>query len=202
MGAWNVRRFWDAVRTAGHLASVASFFILMGFLWLVYDAVRNPDAELFPPPLRYLDAQVGPMGELSYRPDRPAYCPGDTVTWTSNAYNVRSTAAVVSYYLQSEHPYRFEGADAARLEGEYPGPKKEIVSLWHGAGDTFHTRRGTYIGGARSFVIPERAELAGGNDLKALSPMRLYIEIDAPFSSGAGYHLEWVIGEDCFARTR
>ena len=193
----DVKRFWDGVRTVGHLASVGSFFILTGFLVLVYEAVRNPDAELFPPPLRYLDAQVGPMGELSYPPDRPEYCPGDTVTWTTNAYSVRSTAAEVSYYLQGEHPYRFEGSQAARLEDEHPGPKNEIVSLWHSTGDTFHTRQGSYIGGTRSFDIPPAPELAGGDRLRALSPMRLFIEIDAPFSSGAGYYVQWLVGRGC-----
>lgn len=191
------------------IMSLLSVFIapvlLVNFLaldWLIYRGLKEAEqAELFPPPLDYLDALETPMEELYYPPDQPAYCWGEAVTWTTNALARSGVMASVSYYLQAEHRYAFTGPEAERLEAAYPGEKREVVSLFERTGDVFHLREGTFIGGARRFRLPTLAEMdAAGVDASRLepgTPLRLYIEIDAPFSRSAGYHLDFELAAGC-----
>lgn len=188
-------RFWEAVRALGAMSSIMTFVLIVGLLIIVINVLNNEEADLSPSPLEYLDAHKNKMGEFYYVPDKRTYCWGDTVHWTSNAYNTAGGVATVLYYIQGVHPYEFVGPEAAQLEKDYPGVKREILSLYERRGDTWHLREGTYIGGPREFVLPKEDELLSGIEPGSL--VRLYIDIDVAFSRNAGYYLEWRVAKGC-----
>ncbi len=204
------KRFWDVMQAAGNITAIFSFVILVGFVVVVYGLVTTDDAELFPAPLVYIDPLVNTRGNTYYLPVNgdevtdeagelkgKAFCLGETVRWGANARTVRSTRIQPNYYLQVERPYRFVGPGKEALEAEFSGPKRTSEALYMESRPSTYLSEGFFAGGARSFRLPEPGQLRPHSGLEGGDALRLYVEVEAPFSQTAGYYVPIIYGADC-----
>jgi hypothetical protein len=193
-----LERVIESIKIFGNLAAIFNFVILMGLVVTVYVLTHTDDAELFPSPLVYLDAEMNGRGNLFYRPiNGKTFCLGDEVLWKKNARYTRSTSIQRSYYLQIERPYTFTGPQAKQLREAYGTDAKTTRALFSGTLPSTHVSEGFFEGGLQAYTLPQPEELRPHEGIKPGDHLRIYVDVEAPFSQATGYHVPFTVGENC-----
>jgi hypothetical protein len=188
----------EILKILGSAAAIACFFILMGLVVTVYILTTTDDAELFPSPIVYLDAQKNFRNNLFYEPiNGETFCLGDDVLWEKNAGFIRSTRIQRSYYLQVERPYKFGGPQAEELTEKYGTDVLTTRPLYSSILPSTHVSEGFFDGGIQVFTLPTADELRPHEGIKPGDHLRIYVDVEAPFSQANGYYVPLQIGEDC-----
>jgi hypothetical protein len=193
-----VFKFLNSIGLFGSLAAIFNFIILMGLVVTVYFLTTTDDAELFPSPLVYLDAQVSETGNLFYPSiNGEAFCLGDEVLWEKNVRYIRSTRIQRSYYLQVERPYEFGGPQAEELTEEYGTDLLTTRALHSSITPSTHATEGFFDGGIQSYTLPTAEELRPHEGIRPGDKLRIYVDVEAPFSQANGYYVPVTISDDC-----
>ncbi len=205
-----VLRVSEAFKVIGSAASVVNLFILMGFTVFLFVITSTDDADIFPSPMVYLDAHTNIRGNLFYEPINgdevtdeagepkgKAFCLGDEVLWIKNVRYSRSTRIQRSYYLQIERPYRFDGAQAGQLTERYGTELLTTRALHSSITPSTHVIEGFFDGGVQSYTLPPAEELREHDGIKPGDNLRIYVDVEAPFSQATGYYVPVQIAENC-----
>jgi hypothetical protein len=188
----------EVLKVVGNGAAVLNSLILIGFTVFLFVITNTDDAELFPSPLVYLDAQTTPQGNLFYKPiNGEAFCLGDEVLWEKNVRYIRSTRIQRSYYLQIERPYQFGGPQAEVLIGQYGTDLLTTRALHSSITPSTHATEGFFDGGVQSYTLPQPEELRPHEGIRPGDKLRIYVDVEAPFSQANGYYVPVVVGENC-----
>jgi hypothetical protein len=194
---WTARAI-EVLKVIGNGAAVLNSLILIGLVVTVYVLTHTDDAELFPSPLVYLDAQTTEKGNLFYLPiNGETFCLGDEVLWEKNVRYIRSTRIQRSYYLQIERPYQFGGPQAEVLIGQYGTDLLTTRALHSSITPSTHATEGFFDGGVQSYTLPQPEELRPHEGIKPGDRLRIYVDVEAPFSQANGYYVAVEIGENC-----
>lgn len=191
-------RFIESLKIFGNIAAIANFCILMGLVVTVYVLTQTDDAELFPSPIVYLDAEKNFRNNPFYTPiNGSEFCLGDEVLWEKNAHFNRSTRIQRSYYLLVEKPFTFTGTQADELTARYGNKPRTTRTLYSVVTPSVHVSEGFFDGGLQSFILPTAEQLRPHEGIKPGDHLRLYVDVEAPFSQANGYYLPIEVSEDC-----
>lgn len=191
-------KFIEGLKIFGNIAAIFNFCILMGLVVTVYILTHTDDAELFPSPIVYLDAQYSSRDNAFYPPvNGENLCLGDEVLWEKNATFNRSTRIQRSYYLLIERPYSFTGPQADKLAARYGEEAQTTRTLHSTVMSSTHVSEGFFDGGLQSFTLPTAEQLRPHKGIKPGNQLRLYVDVEAPFSQANGYYVPITIGPDC-----
>jgi hypothetical protein len=194
---WTARAI-EVLKVIGNGAAVLNSLILIGLVVTVYVLTHTDDAELFPSPLVYLDAQTTEKGNLFYLPiNGETFCLGDEVLWEKNVRYIRSTRIQRSYYLQIERPYEFGGPQAETLAQQYGTDLLTTRALHSSITPSTHATEGFFDGGIQSYTLPSAEELRPHEGIKPGDRLRIYVDVEAPFSQANGYYVPVEVGKDC-----
>jgi hypothetical protein len=188
----------EVLKVIGNGAAVLNSLILIGLVVTVYVLTHTDDAELFPSPLVYLDAQTTERGNLFYTPiNGETFCLGDEVLWEKNVRYIRSTRIQRSYYLQIERPYEFGGPMAEQFTEQYGADILTTRALHSSILPSTHVTEGFFDGGVQSYILPAAEELRPHEGIKPGDHLRIYVDVEAPFSQANGYYVPVTIAKDC-----
>ncbi len=188
----------ELIKLLGNIASLIGLVILMGFTVFLFVITNSDDADIFPSPMVYLDAQTNFRGNLVYKPiNGETFCLGDEVLWEKNVRYIRSGRIQRSYYLQIERPYRFGGPQAEQLTQQYGTELLTTRALHSSVTPSTHVIEGFFDGGIQSYVLPAAEELRPHEGIKPGDSLRIYVDVEAPFSQATGYYVPVTIGENC-----
>lgn len=191
-------RFIEAIKLFGNIAAMFNFAILMGLVVTVYVLTHTDDAELFPSPISYLDSETSPQGNPFYLPiNGNEFCLGAEVLWDKNARFARSTRIQRSYYLLIEKPYTFSGPQGDELTARYGNKPRTTRTIYSVITPSTHVSEGFFDGGIQSFVLPTADQLRPHEGIKPGDNLRLYVDVEAPFSQANGYYVPLTIGDNC-----
>jgi hypothetical protein len=188
----------EALKVIGSGAALLNSFILIGFTVFLFVITHTDDADLFPSPLVYLDAQTTERGNLFYTAiNGETFCLGDEVLWEKNVRYIRSTRIQRSYYLQIERPYEFSGPQGEQLTEQYGGGLLTTRALHSSTTPSTHATEGFFDGGIQSYTLPSAEELRPHEGIKPGDKLRIYVDVEAPFSQATGYYVPVEVGENC-----
>jgi hypothetical protein len=191
-------KYIEFLKVAGNAAAIGCFMILVVLAVAFYVVTHTDDADIFPSPVVYLDAQANARGNLFYPPaNGEAFCLGDELLWEKNNAFGRSTRVQRFYYLQLERPFRFVGPQAEALTERYGTDILRTVTLHSSSAPSTHVSEGFFDGGLQSYRLPTAEELRPHHGIKPGDHLRLYVDVEAPFSQSTGYYVPLVIGEHC-----
>jgi hypothetical protein len=188
----------ELIKLIGNIASIMCLIILLGFTVFLYIITHTDDADLFPSPLVYLDAQTTERGNLFYTPiNGETFCLGDEVLWEKNVRYIRSTRIQRSYYLQIERPYKFGGPQAEQFTEQYGTDLLTTRALHSSMTPSTHATEGFFDGGIQSYTLPQPEELRPHEGIKPGDRLRIYVDVEAPFSQANGYYVPIEIAKSC-----
>jgi hypothetical protein len=188
----------ELIKLLGNIASIVGLVILLGFTVFLFIITHSDDADLFPSPMVYLDAQTTERGNLFYAATNgETFCLGDEVLWEKNVRYIRSTRIQRSYYLQIERPYKFGGPQAKTLAQQYGTDLLTTRALHSSILPSTHVTEGFFDGGVQSYTLPSAEELRPHEGIKPGDRLRIYVDVEAPFSQANGYYVPITIRENC-----
>jgi hypothetical protein len=188
----------ELIKLIGSIAAIIGLIILFGFTVFLYVITSSEDADLFPSPMVYLDAQATPRGNLFYTAiNGETFCLGDEVLWEKNVRYIRSTRIQRSYYLQIERPYQFGGPQAEQFTQQYGTDLLTTRALHSSMTPSTHATEGFFDGGVQSYTLPSAEELRPHEGIKPGDKLRIYVDVEAPFSQANGYYVPITISDDC-----
>jgi hypothetical protein len=119
------------------------------------------------------------------------------VLWEKNATFIRSTRITRAYYLQVERPYKFGGPQAGELTEKYGTDVLTTRALYGTVMPSAHVSEGFFDGGVQVFTLPTADELRPHEGIGPGDHLRIYVDVEAPFSQANGYYVPVIVGKDC-----